>query len=161
MCECKGKCSCKSNEIKLRGPRGFVGPAGPQGPVGPQGIQGFQGAPGPQGSQGPQGPAGLITNQLAAKIIKEESILSVDITGGVAPYTYLWDWANDLNHFIYLDPVTNSTAIIDENLAATAKFYGCNVPNGSYIGMARVQITDSVGSKTFATYLVATIYCRE
>jgi hypothetical protein len=55
MCECKGKCSCKSNEIKLRGPRGFVGPAGPQGPVGPQGIQGFQGAPGPQGPQGPQG----------------------------------------------------------------------------------------------------------
>jgi hypothetical protein len=55
MCNCKGSCDCKSNEIKLRGPRGFVGPAGPQGPVGPQGIQGLQGMPGPQGPQGPQG----------------------------------------------------------------------------------------------------------
>jgi hypothetical protein len=62
MCECKGKCSCKSNEIKLRGPRGFVGPAGPQGPVGPQGIQGFQGVPGPQGLQGPQGFSGAQGN---------------------------------------------------------------------------------------------------
>jgi hypothetical protein len=58
MCNCKGSCDCKSNEIKLRGPRGFVGPAGPQGPVGPQGIQGLQGAPGPQGVQGPQGASG-------------------------------------------------------------------------------------------------------
>lgn len=55
MCNCKGSCECKSNEIKLRGPRGFVGPAGPQGPVGPQGLQGLQGASGPQGVQGPQG----------------------------------------------------------------------------------------------------------
>lgn len=62
MCKCEGKCSCKSNEIKLRGPRGFTGPAGPQGPVGPQGIQGFQGAPGPQGPQGPQGPTGAQGN---------------------------------------------------------------------------------------------------
>jgi len=58
MCKCKGSCDCKSNEIKLKGPRGFVGPAGPQGPVGPQGIQGLQGAPGPQGTQGPQGASG-------------------------------------------------------------------------------------------------------
>jgi len=58
MCECKGKCSCKSNEIKLRGPRGFVGPRGPQGPVGPQGLQGLQGAPGISNLPGPQGPAG-------------------------------------------------------------------------------------------------------
>jgi hypothetical protein len=58
MCNCKGSCDCKSNEIKLRGPRGFVGPAGPQGPVGPQGIQGLQGAAGPQGVQGPQGTSG-------------------------------------------------------------------------------------------------------
>ena len=58
MCTCKGNCDCKSNEIKLRGPRGFVGPAGPQGPVGPQGLQGLQGAPGPQGPQGSQGSTG-------------------------------------------------------------------------------------------------------
>ena len=58
MCNCKGSCECKSNEIKLKGPRGFIGPAGPQGPVGPQGLQGLQGAPGPQGSQGPQGLSG-------------------------------------------------------------------------------------------------------
>lgn len=58
MCNCKGSCDCKSNEIKLRGPRGFVGPAGAQGPIGPQGIQGLQGAAGPQGPQGPQGVAG-------------------------------------------------------------------------------------------------------
>ena len=58
MCNCKGSCDCKSNEIKLRGPRGFAGTAGPQGPVGPQGIQGLQGAAGPQGPQGPQGVSG-------------------------------------------------------------------------------------------------------
>ena len=58
MCNCKGSCECKSNEIKLRGPRGFTGPAGPQGPVGPQGIQGLQGMPGPQGPQGMQGTTG-------------------------------------------------------------------------------------------------------
>jgi len=62
MCECKGSCNCKSNEIKLRGPRGFTGPAGPQGPVGPQGIQGLQGAPGPQGPQGMQGATGAQGN---------------------------------------------------------------------------------------------------
>jgi hypothetical protein len=55
MCECKDKCSCKSNEIKLRGPRGFTGPIGAQGLVGPQGIKGDQGPAGPQGPQGPQG----------------------------------------------------------------------------------------------------------
>lgn len=58
LCNCKGNCNCKSNEIKLRGPRGFVGPQGPQGLVGPQGLQGLQGPAGPQGPQGPQGVAG-------------------------------------------------------------------------------------------------------
>jgi hypothetical protein len=55
MCKCKENCSCKSNEIKLRGPRGFTGPAGVQGPVGPQGLQGAQGLAGPQGLPGPSG----------------------------------------------------------------------------------------------------------
>lgn len=57
-CKCKGACSCKSNEIKLRGPRGFTGPVGPPGPTGAQGLQGPQGPDGPIGPQGPQGPAG-------------------------------------------------------------------------------------------------------
>ena len=58
MCNCKGSCDCKSNEIKLRGPRGFTGPAGVPGMTGPRGLQGQQGLPGPQGPQGPQGVAG-------------------------------------------------------------------------------------------------------
>lgn len=41
MCSCKGSCNCKSNEIKLRGPRGFVGPQGPQGPQGAAGMPGL------------------------------------------------------------------------------------------------------------------------
>lgn len=55
---CSKNDSCKSNEIKLRGPRGFTGPQGPQGLVGPQGIQGLTGPMGPQGPQGPQGITG-------------------------------------------------------------------------------------------------------
>jgi hypothetical protein len=38
MCSCKGSCGCKSNEIKLRGPRGFQGPQGPPGPIGLSGC---------------------------------------------------------------------------------------------------------------------------
>lgn len=55
MCNCKGSCNCKSNEIKLRGPRGFVGPGGAQGPAGPKGDTGIQGPTGLPGAQGPQG----------------------------------------------------------------------------------------------------------
>ena len=52
------KTCCKSNEIKLRGPRGVVGPPGSQGPAGPQGNPGPQGTPGPPGAQGVQGLTG-------------------------------------------------------------------------------------------------------
>ena len=52
------KSCCKSNEIKLKGPRGIAGQQGIQGPVGPQGIQGPQGMTGTIGPQGPQGFAG-------------------------------------------------------------------------------------------------------
>jgi hypothetical protein len=80
MCTCKGNCDCKSNEIKLKGPRGFVGPAGPQGPVGPQGLQGLQGAPGPQGSQGPQGLSGATGSAGAAGAAGAQGIPGIPTT---------------------------------------------------------------------------------
>lgn len=97
MCKCEGKCSCKSNEIKLRGPRGFTGPAGPQGPVGPQGIQGFQGVPGPQGPQGvqgpigpegPQGPPGPGGGSSQKAIAYLEHIQAIDISTVATPSVY-------------------------------------------------------------------------
>jgi hypothetical protein len=164
MCECKGKCSCKSNEIKLRGPRGFVGPAGPQGPVGPQGIQGFQGVPGPQGVQGPQGPAGIVTSQLAVKINYTKGTLSADVIGGIAPFTYLWDWAdvivsNDTNRFfIFVGSITNASANISLNPISPA-FDACNSVSTGTIGMARVTVTDFSGKKAIGTFLLMNITC--
>ncbi len=92
MCQCKDKCSCKSNEIKLRGPRGFTGPIGAQGMVGPQGIKGDQGPAGPQGPQGPQGftgsvgPQGSTGPQGIAGIptaIADTTTIDLTYTGGI------------------------------------------------------------------------------
>lgn len=85
-CKCKGACSCKSNEIKLRGPRGFTGPVGPPGPTGAQGLQGPQGADGPIGPQGPQGPAGQAGAQGMPGIptsIEDTTTVDLNIDAGV------------------------------------------------------------------------------
>jgi hypothetical protein len=165
MCECKGNCACKSNEIKLRGPRGFVGPAGPQGNLGPQGIQGLQGAPGPQGPQGPQGPAGIVNTQLAVKINYTKGTLSADVIGGTAPFTYLWDWADvivsdDTNRFfIFVGSVTNASANISLNSISPA-FDACNAISTGSISMARVTVTDFSGKTAIGTFLLMNIACE-
>lgn len=164
MCNCEGKCNCKSNEIKLRGPRGFTGPAGPQGPVGPQGIQGLQGAPGPQGPQGVPGPAGIVTNQLAVKINYSKGTLTADVIGGMAPFTYLWDWAdvivsNDTNRFFtYPGSVTSASVSISNN-PITPAFDACSSSSTGTIGMARVTVTDSSGKVAIGTFLLMNIAC--
>lgn len=166
MCECKGKCACKSNEIKLRGPRGYTGPAGPQGPLGPQGIQGLQGIPGLIGPQGPQGPSVDSTNQLAVKIIAPTiGTLSTQIFGGTAPYTYEWEMADVLlmatltdHMFQFTSPINISSVTIGLS-SYPFGFTACATLNSARVGLAKVKVTDNVGRVAFDTFVLINILC--
>lgn len=83
MCNCKGSCDCKSNEIKLRGPRGFVGPQGQQGLVGPQGLQGAQGPVGPRGLTGAQGATGTQGIQGLPTSVIDTTTVDLSYSSGV------------------------------------------------------------------------------
>ena len=166
MCNCKGSCSCKSNEIKLRGPRGFTGPAGPQGPVGPQGPMGIQGVPGLTGPQGPEGPAGIATDQLAVKINAPiMGNLSTQVFGGTAPYTYEWEMADALlmatlsdHMFQFTSPVNTSSVTIGLS-SYPGGFTACATANSGRVGLVKVKVTDSVGRIAFDTFLLVIILC--
>jgi len=83
MCNCKGSCDCKSNEVKLRGPRGFVGPKGQQGLVGPQGLQGPQGPAGPRGLTGAQGATGAQGIQGLPTSVLDTTTVDLNYSSGV------------------------------------------------------------------------------
>jgi len=159
MCKCEGKCSCKSNEIKLRGPRGFTGPAGPQGPLGPQGIQGLQGSPGPQGPRGvqgeigpqgatgPQGPAGGAGNKI---IFYEDNIQSTDISTVPAPAIYNFPTVPYANL-----KYTNTTATINQYKvwASYDTYKPVSSINGSdYVNWVDGAIIKSVGATDTILY---------
>lgn len=165
MCNCKGSCSCKSNEIKLRGPRGFTGPAGPQGPVGPQGPMGIQGVPGLTGPQGPEGPAGIATDQLAVKISVDSNALVTTVYGGLAPYTYEWEMADALlmatlsdHMFQFTSPVNTSSVTIGLS-SYPGGFTACATANSGRVGLVKVKVTDSVGKVAVDTFLLINILC--
>lgn len=153
MCKCEGKCSCKSNEIKLRGPRGFTGPAGPQGPLGPQGIQGLQGAPGPQGPQGvqgpigpqgatgPQGPAGSAGNKA---IFYEDNIQSIDISTVPSPAIYNFPTAA----YATLKYINTTATIKQYKVWASYDTYkpSASINNSDYVNWVDGAIIKSVGA---------------
>jgi hypothetical protein len=159
MCKCEGKCSCKSNEIKLRGPRGFTGPAGPQGPLGPQGIQGLQGSPGPQGPQGvqgpigpqgatgPQGPAGGDGNKV---IFYEDNVQSIDISTVPAPAIYNFPTVPYANL-----KYTNTTATINQyKVWASYDTYkpSSSINSSDYVNWVDGAIIKSVGATDTILY---------
>jgi len=163
-CTCKDQCSCKSHEVKLRGPRGYQGHTGPQGPVGPTGLQGVPGPVGPQGPQGPQGPSGMTTNQLAVRITESNRLLTANVYGGVGTVTFEWEMAdllimdNNYHYFQFTTPVNIQTVGVSKT-NFTPAFNGCNALNNAQIGMAKVIVTDATGRKAIDTYLLLNIDC--
>lgn len=83
MCNCTDKTCCKHAEVKLRGPRGFVGPAGPVGLTGATGLQGIQGIPGIAGSNGANGLNGAQGLPGIPTSILDTNTVDLDYTGGV------------------------------------------------------------------------------
>ena len=155
------KCGgCKNHEVKLRGPRGFVGATGPQGPIGPQGPQGIQGVP------GIQGPPGIVSsNQLAVRITTGQGNLITEVFGGTAPYTYAWEMADILlmespaEHMFKFTSPTNTDSV---NIGLTAypmAFFACSTPNSGRVGLVKVKVTDSIGRVAFDTFLLINIVC--
>jgi hypothetical protein len=153
MCKCDGKCNCKSNEIKLKGPRGFTGPAGPQGPLGPQGIQGLQGVPGPQGPRGiqgeigpagptgPQGPAGSGGSNV---VVYLQNVEVIDISTVPSPAVYNFPTVAYANL-----KYTNTTATINQyKIWASYDTYKPSsvVNNSDYVNWVDGAIIKSVGA---------------
>lgn len=148
MCKCKGKCNCKNYEIKLRGPRGFIGPQGPQGPQG--------------------GTTALESCSMFVEIINSPGrIIEAIVTGGVAPYTYTWSMADysfsAVSMFVFTpdpsDPTNDAKKQTLNNPAATALFDACASANTGRIGLAKVIVTDANGCKVSDTHLIVSALC--
>lgn len=144
MCKCKGKCNCKNYEIKLRGPRGFIGPQGPQGPQG--------------------GRTALESCPMFVEIINSPGrIIEAIVTGGVAPYTYTWSLADYYfsgvaSMFVLApdpsDPTNDAKKQPVDNPAVTIRFDSAGSANTGRVGLAKVIVTDANSCKVSDTHLL-------
>jgi len=143
MCECKDKSCCKHAEIKLRGPRGYTGPKGVQGIIGPEGQQG------PAGPAGPSGASGCFNVKINKLLGNSLTAVS---TGGTAPYSYAWEFADNGLMFNFIGPTTNQ--IVNVTPTNSRAFDSANLFNAGKASLVKVTATDSTGCQTKDTYLI-------
>ena len=136
-------CNCKELTIP-------VGPTGPQGLIGPQ------------GEQGPIGTCSCVTLKISSIELYEGGLarFNTTIAGGTAPYTYLWEWADNINSgfdgatpwFIFSSPTTANSVLIDSALYTDA-FDAIATNNAGTFGLIKCTVTDSNGDSASDTYL--------
>ena len=142
MCTTCQDCSCDNITLPIA-----IGPTGPAGPTGPQGPIGLT------GPQGPTGPAGEATN-LSVKINSADGInLTSVVSNGVAPYTYLWEFADFGSQFKFNTPTNvDNVQVIPEPLTISV-FDADASTNAGRVSLVKLIVTDSVGNIAKDTYL--------
>ena len=81
-------------------------------------------------------------------------------TGGTAPYTYLWEWADNINSgfdgatpwFIFTSPTTADNISFATG-TYTQAFDAIATSNAGIFGLLKCTVTDSNGDSASDTYL--------
>jgi hypothetical protein len=135
------------------GATGSAGATGAQGPIGPQGPRGYTGETGPAGPQGEQGEDGIClccqNNDFKVEIMPTsppytpyDTQFTATITGGVAPYSWLWSIPNG--------PETN----IYGSVYGVPSVFGVTCDNPKIaVGLIRLKIIDANGCVAEHSYL--------
>lgn len=147
--------NCK--EITI--PTGQTGAQGIQGTQGIQGEQGVQGDPGPQGDPGVCTCINLKITSLTGNEV-EGITVHTTTTNGVAPFTYSWEWADNINTgfnsavpwFAFSGPTTNSTVIFEPSSYTFSFSTEQGINTGSF-GLLKCTVTDDMGDSAIDTYL--------
>lgn len=141
------------------GPTGPIGPQGIQGPIGPQGVTGPTGATGPQGIQGIQGVVGP-TGTTGATGATGPTGLTGDVgpTGPTGPTGEAGTISASANQNATtqnvvddaLVSVTGTNVLTDGTTLTFADDTVTVTEAGLYMITANTEVTDSVGTYTFA-----------
>lgn len=137
-------------------------------PIGAPGATGPTGATGATGPQGPAGTCSCVTLKISMPPFPAEAVNMGAITtttGGTAPYTYLWEWADTINSgfigvapwFIFTSPITGANITFDLG-TYTQAFDAIATSNAGIFGLLKCTVTDSNGNSASDTYLYISMF---
>jgi hypothetical protein len=147
MCgKCNVNCTCLKGD---RGPRGFQGH---RGFVGPQGVNGINATPA----------VSLKISSLATEVGGIR--VNTTISNGTAPFTYSWEWADNINSgfasatpwFAFIGSTTNNNVKFSSSPHTLAFNAGSGENIGSF-GLLKCTVTDANGNSDSDTYLYINI----